>query len=94
MQKELEGRVKVVDCMVDRVCTGRTIGPEGVAITAEPWNGSIVCLEPGLPREAVPFSPEIAGEPAAIGSSPLIYHSSLPFLTTIPPTTIPHDHPS
>ena len=64
MAKELEGRVKVVDCMVDRVCIGRTIRPEGVAITAEPWNGSIVCLEPGLPREAVPFSAEVADVPA------------------------------
>jgi hypothetical protein len=30
LKQELQGRVRVVDCMVDRVCTGRTVTPDAV----------------------------------------------------------------
>jgi hypothetical protein len=46
LKEEMEGRCLVVDCMVDRVCMGRTIQPTSVEIEAEPWRGSIVVLEP------------------------------------------------
>jgi hypothetical protein len=32
LKKELAGKVFVVDCMVDRVCTGRTIQKAGVDV--------------------------------------------------------------
>ena len=31
LKKDLEGRVRVVDCMVDRVCTGRIVTPDAVS---------------------------------------------------------------
>ena len=61
----LRTRVRVVDCMVDRVCTGRRIEPEGVEIDAEPWPGAIVVLEPGFTRRQVPFCPTLATLPAS-----------------------------
>jgi len=61
LSRTLAGRVRVVDCMVDRVCTGRRITKQGVHVDAEPWKGAIVVLEPGL--ENVPFSDEIAVVP-------------------------------
>jgi len=58
----LQGRVTVVDCMVDRVCMGRTIRPDSVDIEAEPWRGSLVPLLPGL-QQRVPFSTAVATLP-------------------------------
>ena len=40
LKERLAGRVFVVDCMVDRVCTGRTITTEGIDVSAEPWRGA------------------------------------------------------
>eukprot|EP00964_Phaeocystis_antarctica_P087980 scaffold55947_cov45-Phaeocystis_antarctica.AAC.1 len=37
LKTELEGKVFVIDCMVDRVCTGRSITEDGVDVSAEPW---------------------------------------------------------
>jgi len=62
LQKELAGRVRVVDCMVDRVCTGRTVTPDAVTVHAEPWRGSIVPLTPGI-EERSPFSSAVATLP-------------------------------
>ena len=45
---KLAGRVDVVSCMVDRVCTGCEVSGEGVNVIAEPWRGSIVVLDPKL----------------------------------------------
>ncbi len=64
MKKQLAGRVHVVDCMVDRVCTGRTIQPRGVDVQAEPWRGSIVVLEPEL-EQRVPFAASVATVPSS-----------------------------
>jgi len=55
--------VRVVDCMVDRVCMGRTIKPDSVDIEAEPWRGSIVALDAGLGNERLPFSRQVATLP-------------------------------
>ena len=48
--------------MVDRVCTGRTISSEGVDVSAEPWRGSIVVLEPNI-KGRLPFSSSVATAP-------------------------------
>jgi len=64
LKTSLEGRVHVVDCMVDRVCTGRQISEEGVDVQAEPWRGSIVVLEPNL-QTRVPFCSSIATVPSS-----------------------------
>ena len=66
LKRELRTRVRVVDCMVDRVCTGRRIAPGGVEIDAEPWPGSIVVLEPGFDERLVPFAPSIAELPESL----------------------------
>ena len=63
LQRELAGKVHVIDCMVDRVCTGRTIEDGGVDVAAEPWRGSIVVLEPQL-KERVPFCSAVATVPS------------------------------
>ena len=62
LKKKMKGRAVVVDCMVDRVCMGRTIRPTSVEVEAEPWPGSIVVLEPDLDRR-IPFSASIATLP-------------------------------
>ena len=63
LQEQLEGRCRVIKCMVDRVCTGRTITPQGISIDAESWAGSIVTLEPGLVN--VPFSASVLRVPSS-----------------------------
>jgi len=62
LKETLQGRVHVVDCMVDRVCTGRSISSEGVDVSSEPWRGSIVVLEPNL-KGRLPFCSAIATAP-------------------------------
>ena len=64
LQKELAGKVDVIDCMVDRVCTGRTIQPSGVDVQAEPWRGSIVILAPNI-SSRVPFCASVATVPSS-----------------------------
>lgn len=64
LRDELRGVVRVVDCMVDRVCTGRTISAEGVEVAAEEWKGSIVVLEPNVTGR-LPFSATIATLPSS-----------------------------
>jgi len=65
LKAKLSGRVAVIDCMVDRVCTGRTVSTEGVDVSAEPWRGSIVVLEPGLKDQRLPFSSSVATAPGS-----------------------------
>ena len=62
VKAELAERVFVVDCMVDRVCTGRSVSQEGVDVSAEPWKGSIVVLEPNL-KGRLPFCSSVATAP-------------------------------
>ena len=66
LKRELRTRVRVVDCMVDRVCTGRRIEPSGVEIDAEPWPGAIVVLEPGFSHRQVPFSRDVVSLPSSL----------------------------
>jgi len=66
LKKALRTRVRVVDCMVDRVCTGRRIRPTGVEIDAEPWPGAIVVLEPGFEDRMVPFAPRTVTLPETL----------------------------
>ncbi|GAB5360557.1 hypothetical protein AAMO2058_000638100 [Amorphochlora amoebiformis] len=45
LAQELDGRLRVVPCMVDRICSSRTIGLDGtVEVKTEPWTGQIVVL--------------------------------------------------
>ena len=50
LKGQLGGRVFVVDCMVDRVCTGRTIEATGVDVFGYEYFGYSVA--PGQPSEA------------------------------------------
>ena len=67
LQRKLAGRVDVVSCMVDRVCTGCEVSREGVDVVAEPWRGSIVVLDPRLHgddnNERLPFCPLVVTVP-------------------------------
>mmetsp|Transcript_66808 Transcript_66808/g.150906 ORF Transcript_66808/g.150906 Transcript_66808/m.150906 type:complete len:807 (-) Transcript_66808:273-2693(-) len=62
LKKKFADKCRVVDCMVDRVCMGRTIRPNSVDIEAEPWRGSIVPLDAGLEKR-VPFALSVATLP-------------------------------
>jgi len=73
LKKITEGRVKVVACMVDRICSSREVlsSGTGISVTTEPFVGSIMVLTP----TAELFDPEaehkhapipIAGEPVFI----------------------------
>lgn len=64
LKDELAGKVFVIDCMVDRVCTGREISETGVDVQAEPWRGSIVVLEPNI-KTRVPFCSSVATVPSS-----------------------------
>lgn len=48
LRETLAGRARVVDCVVDRVCTAADVSAGAVDVAAEPWGGSICVLEPGL----------------------------------------------
>ena len=60
---KLAGRVDVVSCMVDRVCTGCEVSGEGVNVIAEPWRGSIVVLDPKLHGGRPPLDPNPTPHP-------------------------------
>ena len=90
LKQQLAGHVRVVDCMVDRVCTGRTISAEGVDVATEPWRGSIVVLEPDL-NDRLPFHPKIATAPSTAAEAEYLserkftlvngMHTTLAFMT-------------
>ena len=46
LEDQMVGAMDVVACMVDRICTARTVTEDGVITTAEPYKGSIVVLSP------------------------------------------------
>eukprot|EP00465_Bigelowiella_longifila_P002673 CAMPEP_0185253216 /NCGR_PEP_ID=MMETSP1359-20130426/2059_1 /TAXON_ID=552665 /ORGANISM="Bigelowiella longifila, Strain CCMP242" /LENGTH=510 /DNA_ID=CAMNT_0027835559 /DNA_START=40 /DNA_END=1572 /DNA_ORIENTATION=- len=49
--RELDGRVTVIPCMVDRICSQRVINSNGtIEIKTEPWKGQIVVLPPLLEK--------------------------------------------
>jgi len=99
LKTALAGRARVVKCMVDRVCTERTIGADGrVHVKAEPWGGSIVTLEPNLPQ--VPFAADVVRVPSShlearyLGQRKLSLvngmHTVLAFMT-LQAHFVPHD---
>ena len=51
--EEMAKRVDTVGCMVDRICTSRTITATTVEVEAEPYGGAIVVLCPP-PHVAAP----------------------------------------
>jgi len=90
LKHSLRAHVHVVDCMVDRVCTGRTISTEGVDVDTEPWRGSIVVLEPNL-NDRLPFHASIATAPSTAAEADYLserkfslvngMHTTLAFMT-------------
>lgn len=53
------GKVTTIPCMVDRICTGRTIEEHGVNVEAEPdFDGALVLLDPPADPSLVPFAGE------------------------------------
>mmetsp|Transcript_38719 Transcript_38719/g.51024 ORF Transcript_38719/g.51024 Transcript_38719/m.51024 type:complete len:550 (-) Transcript_38719:300-1949(-) len=87
----LKGRVDVVSCMVDRICTGRDIDSTHVDVLAEPWPGSIVVLKPTYPGRVVPIAGETVTIPKTKDEAKFLYerklflvngmHTTLAFLT-------------
>jgi len=90
LKERLAGHVRVIDCMVDRVCTGRTISSMGVDVATEPWCGSIVVLEPNL-TERLPFHSSVATAPSTAAEADYLserkftlvngMHTTLAFMT-------------
>ena len=59
LMEEVESKVEVVSCMVDRICTGREItntGPGFIKVTSEPYIGAVVVLHPPPHVAAPPFA--------------------------------------
>mmetsp|Transcript_10293 Transcript_10293/g.26403 ORF Transcript_10293/g.26403 Transcript_10293/m.26403 type:complete len:911 (-) Transcript_10293:225-2957(-) len=97
LQAQLEGKVEVVPCMVDRICAGREITGDpnpSIIVEAEDHGGSIVLLEPPQsPFAQVPLGGEevVVPESAAMGA--YLYkrklvmvngmHTTLAFLTLV-----------
>mmetsp|Transcript_45004 Transcript_45004/g.116572 ORF Transcript_45004/g.116572 Transcript_45004/m.116572 type:complete len:521 (-) Transcript_45004:118-1680(-) len=46
LDARLKGRVEVVPCMVDRICSDREIVKGQIKVTTEPWKGTLVPLTP------------------------------------------------
>jgi len=59
LANSLAGRVDVVCCMVDRICTGRELTPTEIRITTEPDPGAIVVMTPPEPPA---YAPAFGGE--------------------------------
>ncbi|CAM9808776.1 unnamed protein product [Ectocarpus sp. 6 AP-2014] len=55
LQEALEGRVDVVSCMVDRICTERTITADWIEMGTEPSSGEIVVIAPPQGAPLPPF---------------------------------------
>mmetsp|Transcript_41194 Transcript_41194/g.60723 ORF Transcript_41194/g.60723 Transcript_41194/m.60723 type:complete len:563 (+) Transcript_41194:82-1770(+) len=91
ISKQLEGRVDVISCMVDRICTGRTIEANRIDIQAEPFGGSIVLLDPPNRGHIVPLGGESVTVPSSKAEAEFFYerklflvngmHTTLAFLT-------------
>uniref|UniRef100_A0A0G4FWD4 Uncharacterized protein n=1 Tax=Chromera velia CCMP2878 TaxID=1169474 RepID=A0A0G4FWD4_9ALVE len=67
MKEQLGGVIDVVDVMVDRICSNRTVEPaEGVdfrhEVTAEPYTGAIVVLTPRVEDFVPSYLPGLGGE--------------------------------
>jgi len=63
LKELLKGRVEVIPCMVDRICSEREVVPGSFNVTTEPWQGTIVPLTP-IPEEELE-----AGPPLPLGGS-------------------------
>mmetsp|Transcript_30027 Transcript_30027/g.49070 ORF Transcript_30027/g.49070 Transcript_30027/m.49070 type:complete len:474 (+) Transcript_30027:61-1482(+) len=91
ISKQLEGRVDVISCMVDRICTGRTIEANRIDIQAEPFGGSIVLLDPPNRGHIVPLGGESVTVPSSKAEAEFFYerklflvngmHTTLAFMT-------------
>ena len=53
LAEELDGRVDVAPCMVDRICTERAVAAGAVDVGTEPYEGEVVILH--TPAGAAPF---------------------------------------
>jgi len=63
LQRILNGRVVVVPCTVDRICTERKVCQTSIQVHTEPWEGNLIPLTPmetleqhGLKRFQIPLS--------------------------------------
>jgi len=55
---KLIGKVNINCCMIDRICTDRTITKDDIQVKTESYPGSIVLLKPALDDRYMPFSGE------------------------------------
>ncbi|CAN0141845.1 unnamed protein product, partial [Scytosiphon promiscuus] len=58
LEEALKGRVDVVSCMVDRICTERKITPDWIEMGTEPSSGEIVVIAPPRLAPLPPFKGE------------------------------------
>mmetsp|Transcript_30217 Transcript_30217/g.39830 ORF Transcript_30217/g.39830 Transcript_30217/m.39830 type:complete len:511 (+) Transcript_30217:205-1737(+) len=105
--RQLDGKVNVICCMVDRICTGRTIDADKIEVLAEPFKGSIVLLSPPPAHiKALPFAGSTVVVPKSDAEASFLYerklflvngmHTTLAFLTLClnqPSGSEPGDHP-
>mmetsp|Transcript_26408 Transcript_26408/g.46989 ORF Transcript_26408/g.46989 Transcript_26408/m.46989 type:complete len:640 (-) Transcript_26408:299-2218(-) len=61
LDARLKGRVEVVPCMVDRICSGREIVKGAIKVTTEPWKGTLVPLTPQPEEEDAVFPMPFGG---------------------------------
>ncbi|CAM9399869.1 unnamed protein product [Phaeothamnion confervicola] len=97
LTKKLEGRVDVVSCMVDRICTERSIGKGWVEVETEPYGGEIVVIAPPRGVTLPPFAgegvkmPRLEAEAEYFCQRKIIMvngmHTTLAFLTLLSKVT-------
>jgi hypothetical protein len=64
LAKQLEGRVDVISCMVDRICVGRDISLSTLGVKCEPYDGEMVIMRRASNGLPPPFEGRLVRTPA------------------------------
>lgn len=64
LAKQLEGRVDVIHCMVDRICVDRSIEPRAIGVKCEPYEGEMVIMRRASNGLPPPFEGQFIRSPA------------------------------
>eukprot|EP00242_Pyramimonas_sp_CCMP2087_P006531 CAMPEP_0198210488 /NCGR_PEP_ID=MMETSP1445-20131203/20136_1 /TAXON_ID=36898 /ORGANISM="Pyramimonas sp., Strain CCMP2087" /LENGTH=425 /DNA_ID=CAMNT_0043884557 /DNA_START=223 /DNA_END=1497 /DNA_ORIENTATION=+ len=96
LSQQLEGRIRVIPCMVDRICATRTVDAKdcAVRVEAEAFSGSIIMLEaPGVEEWKIPLKGDLVYVPEDKDVADFFYkrklllvngmHTALGFLTLV-----------
>mmetsp|Transcript_7292 Transcript_7292/g.10952 ORF Transcript_7292/g.10952 Transcript_7292/m.10952 type:complete len:437 (-) Transcript_7292:38-1348(-) len=105
LAEELGTCVRVVNCMIDRICTGRETLKTSIEVTTEAYRGSIVLLTPKSPDQIIPFAGDNVTIPDSESEANFFYekklflvngmHTTLAFMTLRkeqPTGSTPLDH--